>query len=84
LTAAKGKLFNSVLNYRLDAFLRNNELIRESQIGFTKKARTTYHLFVLKCILDEYCSESSILFVILSRPGDLLFFNFEMAFEISS
>ena len=57
VTAAIGKLFNSVLNYRLDAFLRNNELIRESQIGFTKKARTTYHLFVLKCILDEYCSE---------------------------
>ena len=29
-TAAIGKLFNSVLNYRLDAFLRNNELIHES------------------------------------------------------
>jgi hypothetical protein len=57
VTAAIGKLFNSVLNYRLDAFLRNNELIHQSQIGFTKKARTTDHLFVLKCILDEYCSE---------------------------
>jgi hypothetical protein len=57
VTAAIGKLFNSVLNYRLDAFLRNNELIHESQIGFTKKARTTEHLFVLKYILDEYCSE---------------------------
>jgi hypothetical protein len=77
VTAAIGKLFNSVLNYRLDAFLRNNELIHQSQIGFTKKARTTDHLFVLKCILDEYCSE---------RNGRVYacFVDFQKAFDFFS
>ena len=37
-----------------------HKLIHESQIGFTKKARTSDHLFVLKCILDEYCSERNV------------------------
>ena len=43
----------------MDAFLRNNEQMHESQIDFTKTDRTTDNLFVLKCILDEYCSEKN-------------------------
>lgn len=56
ITSCIGKLFNSILNSRLDKFLLNNKLIDDSQIGFTKKARTSDHMFVLKCIVDKYCS----------------------------
>ena len=55
VTSAIGKLFNSILNKRLDDFLTKNKLIHECQVGFTKNARTSDHMFILKCILDEYC-----------------------------
>lgn len=55
VTSAIGKLFNSVLNIRLDTFLTKNRIINECQMGFTRKARTTDHMFILKCIIDEYC-----------------------------
>ena len=25
-------------------------------IGFTRKARTSDHMFILKCIIDQYCN----------------------------
>ena len=56
VTCAIGKLFNSILNERLDKFLEKYKIINKCQVGFTKKARTTDHLFILKCILDEYCN----------------------------
>ena len=55
VTSAIGKLFNSILNKRLDDFLTKNNIIHECQVGFTKNARTTDHMFILKCIIDEYC-----------------------------
>jgi hypothetical protein len=27
-----------------------------SQIGFTKKARTADHMFVINCLINKYCS----------------------------
>ncbi len=30
-------------------------MIKHCPIGFTKKARTTDHMFILKCIIDKYC-----------------------------
>ena len=56
ITSSVGKLFNCILNTRLDKFLVKNHLIDESQIGFTRKARTSDHMFILKCIVDQYCS----------------------------
>ena len=49
-----GKVFNSILNNRLDKFLVENNIIHENQIGFSKKSRTSDHIFVLKCILEMY------------------------------
>lgn len=49
-----GKLFNIVLCNRLDKFLSNHNVIHETQIGFSKKSRTSDYVFVLKCIIDKY------------------------------
>jgi hypothetical protein len=49
-----GKVFNSILNNRLDKCLVENNIIHENQIGFSKKSRTSDHIFVLKCILEKY------------------------------
>lgn len=49
-----GKLFNIILNNRLDTYLIDNKIIHETQIGFSKKSRTSDHLFVIKCLADKY------------------------------
>lgn len=49
-----GKLFNSTLNKRLDIHLDKNNIIHPCQVGFSKKSRTSDHMFVLKTILDKY------------------------------
>jgi hypothetical protein len=56
ITGAVGKVFNRVLSLRLDKFLQDHNIIHESQIGFTKKARTADHLFVINCLINKYCS----------------------------
>ena len=56
VTSALGKLFNSILDNRLDMFLEKHQIIDTRQVGFTRKARTTDHLFILKCIIDTYCN----------------------------
>ena len=59
ITSAIGKLFNRVLNQRLVKFLEKYRIINDCQIGFTKKARTTDHMFVLKTIVDKYCNSKN-------------------------
>ena len=54
-----GKLFNTVLNKRLDKFLIDNNIISNCQIGFTKKSRTSDHIFVLKTLIDKYTHGSN-------------------------
>ena len=49
-----GKLFNIILNNRLDNFFSDNNIIHRTQIGFSKKSRTSDHVFVLKSIIDKY------------------------------
>jgi hypothetical protein len=39
-----GKVFNSILNNRLDKFLVENNIIHENQIGFSEKSRTSDHI----------------------------------------
>ena len=55
---AVGKVFNTVLNNRLDTFLFENCIINKCQIGFTKEARTADHMFILKTLIDKYCSKA--------------------------
>lgn len=47
------KLFNLILNKRLDKFLTDKNCIDSCQIGFSKNARTSDHMFVLKCLIDK-------------------------------
>ena len=58
ITSAIGKVFNTVLNNRLDSFLIERNIIDSCQIGFTKNARTADHMFILKTLIDKYCSKA--------------------------
>ena len=51
-----GKLFNSILNKRLDKYLETHNIINPCQIGFTSKSMTSDHMFVLKTFIDKYNS----------------------------
>ncbi len=53
---ATEKLFNKILDIRLDKFLEKYHIIDDCQIGFTRKARTSDHMYILKTIIDKYCS----------------------------
>jgi hypothetical protein len=55
ITSAIGKLFNRVLNERLVKFLEKHKIISDCQVGFTKQARTSDHMFITKTIIDKYC-----------------------------
>ena len=56
ITNSLGKLFNRILDNRLTKFLDKHHVINDSQMGFTKKARTSDHMFILKTIIDKYCN----------------------------
>lgn len=47
------KLFNKILNNRLDKFLSDNKIIKKEQIGFERESRTSDHMFILKCLIDK-------------------------------
>ena len=53
-----GKLFDSILNNRLETYLNENKIISETQIGFQKKARTTDHMFVLRTLIEKYTKQN--------------------------
>ena len=74
VTSAIGKVFNSVLNNRFDDYLLKNHLIHDCQLGFTKKARTSDHMFIIKCIFDKYCN---------TKDGNVYacFVDFQKAFD---
>ena len=77
ITSNLGKVFNNVLNTRLDSFLTEHNLIHPSQVGFTKHARTSDHCFIVKCLIDKYCS---------TKEGRLYacFIDFHKAFDCHS
>ncbi|XP_071132876.1 uncharacterized protein [Mytilus edulis] len=74
ITSAIGKLFNRILSLRLDKFLQEHNIIHDSQIGFTRKARTADHMFILNCLINKYCN---------SKEGRLFacFVDFQKAFD---
>ena len=53
------KLFNTILTKRLDNFLEQKDLISPLQIGFTKKARTSDHMFVLRTLIEKYTHDKN-------------------------
>ena len=53
-----GKLFNMVLNARLDKYSEENSIIDISQTGFKKHACTSDHMFVFNSLIDKYINKS--------------------------
>ena len=54
ISSCLGKIFSSILNKRLSAFLEDHNIIPACQIGFSKKHRTSDHILLLKAIIDAY------------------------------
>jgi hypothetical protein len=48
------KVFNTVLNNRLDNYLLENNIIHETQIAFQKNSRTSDHMFILQTLTNSY------------------------------
>ena len=68
------KLLNNTLNERLTNFLKKNKVISEFQIGFSKKARTVDHMFVLCHLIDSHVKQNR-------KQIFAAFINFEKAFD---
>ena len=62
IVSCVNKLFTKMLNTRLVNFLDPHNLMSCFQIGFVKKKRTSDHVFVLKCILEEAKSKKQAVF----------------------
>ena len=58
LISCLAKLFNNILNEQLTNFLRKNQILSEYQIGFSKKARTADHMFVLHHLIDTHVKQN--------------------------
>jgi len=50
------KVFNTILNKRLDKYLSDNDIIHETQIAFQKNSRTSDHMFILRTLIDNTVS----------------------------
>ena len=48
------KLFNSILNIRLNDYLIKNNIIDKCQIGFQKEKRTADHIYTLSTLVQKY------------------------------
>lgn len=53
ITSCLGKLFNSIINSRLEKFLSENRKIPEAQIAYKANSRTSDHVFLLKTLVDK-------------------------------
>lgn len=54
-----GKLFVKILNFRLEKFLIDRNIINPEQIGFCKGKRTADHQFVLRTIIEKYTQQGT-------------------------
>ena len=59
ITSSLGKLFNLILNTRLQTYIKNHNLLSPEQIGFEQNSSTTDHIFTLQTIIDKYTSTKS-------------------------
>ena len=78
LCSCLAKLFTSVLNNRLQKFLVDKGIIKNEQIGFKKRARTSDHLYVLKTLVDKYTRKNGALhacFVDFKKVFDKVWLN---------
>ena len=58
ILSCTAKLFNAILTKRLDTvFDKNDKEISPMQVGFTKKARTSDHMFVFRTLIEKYTKD---------------------------
>ena len=62
LLSCIGKLFTSILNYRLSEFLDESGALGEEQAGFRSGYSTQDHVFTLKMLIDLYNSHNKRLY----------------------
>ena len=70
-----GKFFCSIINQRLLSYIKENNILHKSQIGFLPHQRTSDHIFTLRSIVDKY---------VLNRSGGKVyacFIDFKKAFD---
>ena len=70
------KVFNGIMNTRLQTYIDKYNVINKVQIGFQPKARTSDHMFVLRTLIQKY-SASKInytLALLISLRHSTLFF----------
>lgn len=67
------KLFNVVINNRIEKFLEENKLIDIRQIGFKQKCRTSDHMFILRTLIEKYTKKGGKLYA--------CFIDFRKAFD---
>ena len=68
-----GKLFNAIMNDRLNRFLETNSLISDTQIGFKKGSRTSDHIPIINTIIKMNKK--------LKKDSYLCFIDFKKAFD---
>ena len=75
VTSCLGKLFTALLNTRLHNFVRSQNLLHPSQMGFLEGFRTTDHIFSLRTLIDKYVTNAN--------KGKLFrcFIDFQKAFD---
>ena len=54
VTSCLSKPFCMILNFRLSDFLKENNILSNSQIGFLEESRTVDHVFSLKTLINKY------------------------------
>ena len=74
ILSCMAKLFNNIINRRIEKFLTKHELIDKRQIGFKKEARTTDHMFILRSLIEKYTKKGKNLFT--------CFIDFKKAFDL--
>jgi len=75
LLSCVGKLFTSVLNYRLQKYCEMYDMIDQCQTGFRKGFSTIDNMFVLQCIFDIYRNQKKRIycaFIDLKRAFDTM------------
>ena len=68
------KLFNNIINRRIEEFLTKHGLIDQRQIGFKKEARTSDHMFILRSLIEKYTKKGKNLYT--------CFIDFKKAFDL--
>ena len=74
ISSCLGKFFTSILNYRLNTFLEEHEILNKNQIGFRYGFRTSDHIPVLKTLIDFY--------KLHKKPLFACFIDFRKAYDI--